>query len=350
MDTATARDALAEADSRPALRFLTCGAVDDGKSTLIGRLLHDQNLVADDRQAALARDSIKYGTTGGDIDYALLLDGLEAERAQGITIDVAWRYFSTPRRSFVVADAPGHEQYTRNMVTAASNADLAVLLVDARKGVSPQTRRHAIIASLLGIRTVALAVNKIDLVEFDRDVFERIAADFLGFSGGLGFRQVRGFPISARYGDNVSTPSARMPWYSGPPLLDFLEMADVDDARAAKPFRMAVQWVNRPHTDFRGLAGTLTSGRARPGDKIVILPSGQNATIKTIATGDDDIAEAIAGEIAAVEQSLGARGRVLIRLSGTEPLVRVMVEAPTLEQAEDAAGNLAAAVIQACSA
>ena len=316
MDAATARNAAAVtgADGRPALRFLTCGAVDDGKSTLIGRLLHEQHLIADDRQAALARDSKRYGANSGEIDYALLLDGLEAERAQGITIDVAWRYFSTPRRSFVVADAPGHEQYTRNMVTAASNADLAVLLVDARKGLSPQTRRHAIIASLLGIHTVALAVNKIDLVDFDRDVFERIAADFLGFSGGLGFRQVHSFPVSARYGDNISTPSARTPWYSAPPLLDYLEMAEVDDARVAKPFRMAVQWVNRRHADYRGLAGTLASGRARPGDKIVILPSGQNATIKTVSTGDDQIDEATAGDavtLTLAEDIDAARGDML---------------------------------------
>ena len=235
---------------------------------MIGRLLYEQNLIFDDHLAALDRDSKKHGTTGRDIDFALLLDGLEAEREQGITIDVAYRYFASQRRAFVVADTPGHEQYTRNMATGASNADLAVLLVDARKGLLSQTRRHAIIASLLGIRYVVLAVNKIDLVDFDRAVFEQISARFSDFAGGLGFKAITAIPISARYGDNVSSRSKRTPWYSGPHLLEYLETVDVEDDRAGKPFRMPVQWVNRPNSDFRGFAGTIVSGSAKAGDDI----------------------------------------------------------------------------------
>jgi bifunctional enzyme CysN/CysC len=270
------------AETRPALRLLTCGSVDDGKSTLIGRLLYEQNLIFDDQLAALERDSKKYGTTGADVDYALLLDGLEAEREQGITIDVAYRYFSTKRRAFIVADTPGHEQYTRNMATGASNADLAVLLVDARKGLLSQTRRHAIIASMLGVRFVVLAINKIDLVAFDRTTFERIATEFTEFAATLGFKDIKTIPISARYGDNVSARSLRMPWYAGPHLLDYLETVDVEDNRADKPFRMPVQWINRPNSDFRGFAGTIAGGWARPGDDIVVLPSGQTTKIKSI--------------------------------------------------------------------
>jgi bifunctional enzyme CysN/CysC len=276
------------ADTRPALRFLTCGSVDDGKSTLIGRLLYEQNLIFDDHLAALERDSKKHGTTGAEVDFALLLDGLEAEREQGITIDVAYRYFSTKRRAFIVADTPGHEQYTRNMATGASNADLAVLLVDARKGLLSQTRRHAIIASLLGIRYAVLAVNKIDLAAFDQAVFEQITSSFMEFAAGLGFKDIKAIPISARYGDNVSVHSERMPWYSGPHLLEYLETVDVEDDRIDKPFRMPVQWVNRPNSDFRGFSGAIVSGRAKPGDEIAVLPSGQTARIKSIIRGDGD--------------------------------------------------------------
>ena len=243
-------------------------------------MLYEQNLIFDDHLAALERDSKKHGTTGAEVDFALLLDGLEAEREQGITIDVAYRYFSTARRAFVVADTPGHEQYTRNMATGASNADLAVLLVDARKGLLRQTRRHAIIASLLGIRHVVLAVNKIDLVDFDRAVFERIADGFRDFAAELGFKDITAIPISARYGDNVSSRSERTPWYAGPHLLEHLETVDVEDDRAGRPFRMPVQWVNRPHLDFRGFAGTIVSGSVKPGDEIVVLPSGQTTKIK----------------------------------------------------------------------
>ena len=281
-------------DARPALRILTCGSVDDGKSTLIGRLLYEQHLIFDDQWAAVERDSKRNGTNGTGADYALLLDGLEAEREQGITIDVAYRYFSTPRRAFVVADTPGHEQYTRNMATGASNAELAVLLVDARKGLLNQTYRHAVIASLLGIRHVVLAVNKIDLVGFDRAVFEQIESSFRRFAGGLGFKNIQAIPVSARYGDNVSSLSERAPWYAGPHLLDYLERVDVEDDRADKPFRMPVQWVNRPNSDFRGFSGTVASGNVKPGDDIVLLPSAQTTRIERIigAGGDLDAAQA----------------------------------------------------------
>ena len=286
----------AGAAALPALRFLTCGSVDDGKSTLIGRLLYEQNLIFDDHLAALERDSKKHGTTGAEIDFALLLDGLEAEREQGITIDVAYRYFSTKRRAFIVADTPGHEQYTRNMATGASNADVAVLLVDARKGLLTQTHRHAVIASLLGIRYAVLAVNKIDLVEYDRTVFDRITADFFEFAATLGFKDLKSIPISARYGDNVSKRSERTPWYSGPHLLAYLEAVDVEDGRSGKPFRMPVQWVNRPNSDFRGFAGTIASGRVTPGDEIAVLPSGRTARIKAIVGAGGDVEAASAGD------------------------------------------------------
>jgi len=279
-------------DTRPALRFLTCGSVDDGKSTLIGRLLYERQLIFADQLAAIERDSKKNGTNDSDVDYALLLDGLEAEREQGITIDVAYRYFATDRRAFVVADAPGHEQYTRNMATAASNAELAVLLVDARKGLLPQTHRHAIIASLLGIRYVVLAVNKIDLVDFDRAVFDRIASSFADFARPLGFKDINAIPVSARHGDNVTSRSARTPWYAGSPLLDYLETVDIEDAGADGPFRMPVQWVNRPNSDFRGFAGTIVSGRIGRGDEIAVLPAGRVARVERIIGPEGDLAAA----------------------------------------------------------
>ena len=282
--------------SVPALRVLTCGSVDDGKSTLIGRLLYEQDLIFDDHLAALERDSRKHGTTGADVDFALLLDGLEAEREQGITIDVAYRYFSTKRRAFIVADTPGHEQYTRNMATGASNADVAVLLVDARKGLLNQTRRHAVIASLLGIRYVVLAVNKIDLVEFDQSVFNEITAGFSAFASTLNFTDIKAIPMSARYGDNVSSRSTRAPWYSGPHLLEYLEAVDIDNNYFDKPFRMPVQWINRPNPDFRGIAGTVVSGRAKQGDVIAVLPSGQTSRIKAIIGPGGDLDSANAGD------------------------------------------------------
>jgi len=302
LDVATRPSLIAadDAATRPALRFLTCGSVDDGKSTLIGRLLYEQNLIFDDHLAALERDSRKHGTNGAAVDFALLLDGLETEREQGITIDVAYRYFSTPRRAFVVADTPGHEQYTRNMATGASNADLAVLLVDARKGLLAQTRRHAIIASLLGIRYVVLAVNKIDLVGYDEAVFTGIANAFADFASGLGFKEIRAIPISARDGDNVSAPSIHTPWYRGPDLLDYLETVDVEDDRAEQPFRMPVQWVNRPNLDFRGFAGTIAGGTLRVGDEIAVLPSGQTSTVRSIISGGVEVDDAEAGDAVTV--------------------------------------------------
>ena len=282
-----------QAAARSTLRFLTCGSVDDGKSTLIGRLLYEQKLIYDDQLAALRKDSLKHGTDGSNIDYALLVDGLEAEREQGITIDVAYRYFATERRSFIVADTPGHEQYTRNMATGASNADLAVLLVDARKGLLQQTLRHATIASLLGIRHVVLAVNKIDLVDHDEVVFRRIVAEFEQFAEKLAFLSLMSVPISARHGDNISTTSPNTPWYSGTTLLDHLEVVDTEDQGAGRPFRLAVQWVNRPNLDFRGFSGSVSAGQLRRGD-VVATSGGQSSVVMRIVTanGDLDICEA----------------------------------------------------------
>ena len=277
------------------LRVLTCGSVDDGKSTLIGRLLYDTRVVRDDEAATLARDSRRWGTTEGEPDLALLVDGLEAEREQGITIDVAYRFFATPRRAFVLVDSPGHEQYTRNMATGASNADVAVLLVDARKGLLDQTRRHAAIVSLLGIRRVVLAVNKIDLVGFEQARFEDIAAAFRTIAGPLGFDGVTAVPISARYGDNVTTKSARTPWYAGAPLLHCLETIEVGKAEA-QPLRFPVQWINRPDLDFRGASGTVASGRIAVGEPVVIAASGRITRIDRIVTFDGDLPEAAAGD------------------------------------------------------
>jgi bifunctional enzyme CysN/CysC len=304
-------------DTHGPLRFLTCGSVDDGKSTLIGRLLYEQHLILDDQLAALRRDSQIYGTDGDNIDFALLVDGLEAEREQGITIDVAYRYFSTPRRSFIVADTPGHEQYTRNMVTGASNAELAIILVDARKGLLTQTFRHATIVGLLGIRHIALAVNKIDLVDFDESAFNRIVEEFKRFIVPLGFKTTAAFPISARHGDNVSAKSKRTPWYQGPHLLAWLEEINVADERFAKPFRMAVQWVNRPHLDFRGFSGTIASGSVRQGDEIVVAGSGKATRIERIVTADGDLGRAVAGDAVTLmlaDEVDVARGDVLAGL------------------------------------
>jgi bifunctional enzyme CysN/CysC len=282
--------------SKGLLRFLTCGSVDDGKSTLIGRLLYDTKLIFEDTLATLERDSKKHGTTGEEIDFALLVDGLEAERQQGITIDVAYRFFTTEKRSFIVADTPGHEQYTRNMATGASNCELAIILIDARKGVLTQTKRHSYICSLLGIRHVVLAVNKIDLMGYDEDVFDRIVADYRAFAEPLGFKSLTPIPMSARYGDNVTSRSQKMPWYAGPILLEHLEAIDVDTELATKAFRFPVQWVNRPNLDFRGFSGTVATGRVRPGDKIVVAASGRESTVDRIVTYDGDLPEAKAGD------------------------------------------------------
>ncbi|HEX2594440.1 MAG TPA: sulfate adenylyltransferase subunit CysN [Rhizomicrobium sp.] len=287
---------LAAQEKKTLLRFLTCGSVDDGKSTLIGRLLYDSKTLFEDNLSALEKDSKKFGTTGEDIDFALLVDGLEAEREQGITIDVAYRFFTTDKRKFIVADTPGHEQYTRNMATGASNSDLAVVLIDARKGVLVQSRRHSYIASLLGIRHIVLAVNKIDLVDYSQEVFDNIVADYMEFAKQLGFASIVPIPMSARFGDNVIVRSDKMPWYKGVLLLDHLNTVDVDTALADKPFRMPVQWVNRPNLDFRGFSGTISSGRVQPGDKLVVAASGRTSTVKRIVTMDGDMADAVAGE------------------------------------------------------
>ncbi len=279
-----------------ALRFMTCGSVDDGKSTLIGRLLHEAHGVFDDQMKALKADSKVYGTQGERVDYALLLDGLQAEREQGITIDVAYRYFATPRRRFVVADTPGHEQYTRNMATAASNADLAVILVDARKGVLLQTRRHTRIAAMMGIRQALLAVNKMDMVGFDEAIFERIVEEFRQFASGCGIAAVEAIPLSALEGDNVVTPSKRTPWHDGPSLLAYLETVKVAAASERSAFRMPVQLVKRPGPDFRGFAGRIAEGRIHPGDSVRVLPSGVATRVKEVLSGFDPVAEAMAGD------------------------------------------------------
>ena len=297
------------------LRFITCGSVDDGKSTLIGRLLHDSKLILDDQMSNLVRDSARHGTTGEDVDLALLVDALEAEREQGITIDVAYRYFATAKRSFIVADTPGHEQYTRNMATGASTAQLAIILVDARKGVLVQTRRHSLICSLLGIRHVIVAVNKIDLVDFEQNTFERIAGDYNAFAAPLGFTSIVTIPVSARFGDNVTKPSLNTPWYRGPTLLHQLESVDVECAPVAKPFRFPVQWVNRPNLDFRGYAGTVVSGRIDVGDPILVATTGRRSAVKEIVTYEGPLSFAEAGD--AVTLTLAddidiARGDVLV--------------------------------------
>ncbi len=280
------------------LRFITCGSVDDGKSTLLGRLLYDAGMLADDQLAALARESGRQHADADDgmLDFALLTDGLDAEREQGITIDVAYRYFHTPRRSFIVADCPGHEQYTRNMATGASNADLAVVLIDARKGLLTQTRRHSYIVSLLGIRHVVLAVNKLDLVDYDQAVFDGIVAGYRQLAAQLGIDNVTAIPLSALNGDNLLRRSDATPWYAGPSLLEHLESVAVAHAGSGIGFRLPVQWVNRPHQDFRGFAGTVVAGEVRPGDEVVALPSGRRSQVARIVTADGDLAIARAGQ------------------------------------------------------
>ncbi|MEO6153735.1 MAG: sulfate adenylyltransferase subunit CysN [Croceibacterium sp.] len=280
------------------LRFITCGSVDDGKSTLIGRLLYDSKMIFEDQLLALEADSRRVGTQGQNIDFALLVDGLAAEREQGITIDVAYRFFATEKRKFIVADTPGHEQYTRNMVTGASTADLAVILVDARKGVLVQTRRHSYLCHLLGIRHIVLAVNKLDLVNYDRATFERIVADYRAFAASIGIGAVTAIPLSGFKGDNITTaPSPETPWYTGPSLIEHLETVEIEQAAAqAQPLRMPVQWVNRPNLDFRGFAGLIASGTVKPGDAVRVVPSGRTTTVKSIVTLDGELPEAVAGQ------------------------------------------------------
>ncbi len=284
------------AAERGVLRFITCGSVDDGKSTLIGRLLYDTKLLFEDQLAALERDSVRHGTQGKNMDFALLLDGLEAEREQGITIDVAYRYFATDKRKFIVADTPGHEQYTRNMATGASTADAAVILVDARKGVLTQTRRHTFITHLIGVRHIVLAVNKMDLVGYEQARFDEIVAEYMALADKLGFESISPVPMSALNGDNVIGRSERMPWYSGPPLLAQLEALDGSEADVATAFRMPVQWVNRPNLDFRGFSGQVSSGQIAVGDEIVVAKSGRTTRVKTISTADGPLPSASAGD------------------------------------------------------
>ena len=306
---------LAEHDNKSILRFMTCGSVDDGKSTLIGRLLYDAKLIFEDQLANLGRVGAPGAANGKEIDLALLLDGLEAEREQGITIDVAYRYFATSKRKFIVADTPGHEEYTRNMVTGASTADLAIILIDSRQGILQQTRRHSYIASLLGIRHVVLAVNKIDLVDFREQVFDEIVADYATFAKELGFASVQPIPISARYGDNVISPSANTPWYKGPALLEYLETVELDPTDGEKPFRFPVQLVMRPNADFRGYAGQVASGRISVGDPVVVAKSGQRSSVKAIVTYDGNLETAAEGEavtIVLADEVDASRGNMLV--------------------------------------
>ncbi|MEO0466516.1 MAG: sulfate adenylyltransferase subunit CysN [Pseudomonadota bacterium] len=284
-------------EQKSLLRFITCGSVDDGKSTLIGRLLYDSKMIYEDQLASLEADSKKVGTQGQDIDFALLVDGLAAEREQGITIDVAYRFFSTEKRKFIVADTPGHEQYTRNMATGASTADVAILLIDARRGILTQTRRHAFITYSLGIRRMVLAINKMDLVDYDKAVFDEIVADFYAFADELGpDLEIEPIPLSALKGDNITAPQGNTAWFEGPSLMEYLETVPVDDMRHDSPFRMPVQWVNRPNLDFRGFSGQIVNGSVKPGDRIKVLPSGKESQVERVVTMTGDLEEGVAGQ------------------------------------------------------
>ena len=310
-------------DTKTMLRFITCGSVDDGKSTLIGRLLYDSQLVFEDHLAALQADSKKVGTQGGELDFALLVDGLAAEREQGITIDVAYRFFSTERRKFIVADTPGHQQYTRNMVTGASTAELALILVDARAGVVTQTRRHTFLVSLLGIRHLVLVVNKLDLVGYAEEVFDQVAADFKAFASELGIDDVACIPLSALRGDNVTSPSEHTPWYRGPTLLSYLETVEIERAPRVGPFRMPVQWVNRPDHDFRGFSGLVVGGTVRPGDRVRVLPSGRESTVARLVTMGGDLGEAEVGQsitVTLADEVDVSRGDVLALATAAPPV------------------------------
>jgi bifunctional enzyme CysN/CysC len=320
------------------LRFITCGSVDDGKSTLIGRLLFESKSIFDDQLAALVKDSAQYGTQGSQIDLALLVDGLQAEREQGITIDVAYRFFTTDARRFVVADTPGHEQYTRNMATGASTASLAVILIDARKGVLVQTRRHSRIVAMMGIKHVVLAVNKMDLVAFDEATFNAIVADYRSFASNLGFASLQVIPVSGLAGDNVLQPSDRIAWYSGPSLLQYLNTVDTRSSQPQGPFRMPVQWVNRPNLDFRGFCGRVAAGTLRPGDAVRVLPSGVQTHIKAVLYGFDEVVLAQAGDAIAVtlaDEVDASRGDVLVA-ADAPPEVADQFEAKLLWMSEHA--------------
>ena len=327
---------LSRQERKGLLRFITCGSVDDGKSTLIGRLLFESKTLFEDQLSTLAVDSRKSGTRGGDIDFALLVDGLSAEREQGITIDVAYRFFSTDRRKYIVADTPGHEQYTRNMVTGASTADLAIILIDARKGVLTQTRRHSYLVSLLGIRHVVLAVNKMDLMEYSEEVSRRIEADYRAFALQIGIEDVVCIPMSAVHGDNVFTRSERMPWYTGPSLMDHLETVPIDQESARGAFRMPVQWVNRPNQDFRGFSGVVSSGSIAVGDTVVVLPKAPTSTVRTIVNGFDETPKALAGQAVTIvlrDEVDVSRGDVLVA-AGERPSVADQFEATVIWMSE----------------
>jgi bifunctional enzyme CysN/CysC len=320
------------------LRFITCGSVDDGKSTLIGRLLYDSKMIYEDQLALLQVDSKRVGTQGQNIDFALLVDGLAAEREQGITIDVAYRFFSTDRRKFIVADTPGHEQYTRNMVTGASTADLAVILIDARKGVLTQTRRHSFLAHLLGIRHVVLTINKMDLVGYDQGTFDTIVDDYRRCADSIGISDFLAMPISALAGDNIYTRSTKTPWYSGPSLIEHLETVSVDiDAAQAQPFRMPVQWVNRPNLDFRGFSGLICAGSVMPGDKVRVVPSGVTSLVSHVFTPEGDVTQGVAGQSVTIcmeDQIDCSRGDVLVAVDAP-PQVADQFEATIVWMAED---------------
>ncbi len=320
---------LAQHERKELLRFLTCGSVDDGKSTLIGRLLHDSKMIYEDQLAAVKSDSAKHGTTGEKIDLALLVDGLQAEREQGITIDVAYRYFSTAKRKFIIADTPGHEQYTRNMATGASTCDLAIILIDARHGVMTQTRRHSYIASLLGIRHLVVAINKMDLVDFDEARFNEIKEDYLAFAKNLGEREFFFVPISALDGDNVVNPSERSPWYKGQSLMQILETVEIAGDKNTSDFRFPVQYVNRPNLDFRGFCGTVASGVIRRGDEIKVLPSGKTSKVKDIVVYEGSLEEAFVGQavtLTLTDEIDISRGDMLIK-NGEEAAVTQSLQA-----------------------
>ena len=321
------------------LRFITCGSVDDGKSTLIGRLLYDSKMIFEDQLTALEADSKRLGTQGQQIDFALLVDGLAAEREQGITIDVAYRFFNTEKRKFIVADCPGHEQYTRNMITGASTADLAVILIDARKGVLVQTRRHSYLCHLIGIRNIVLAVNKMDLVDYDQTIFERILKEYSAFAASIGIQDFVAMPISGFKGDNVTSASINMPWYEGPTLIEQLEAVEVSTSLdAAKPFRLPVQWVNRPNLDFRGFCGLIESGRVKVGDDVRVVPSGKTSKVTRITALDGDLPEAIAGQsvtLCLADEIDCSRGNV-IAAAGNPPQSADQFEATLVWMADDA--------------